>query len=131
MFISENEICCRLTRSIMAEGSEFVCIQCNKSFTTSRALERHKSFTCKGQVKVCEELLVPRVQVPPDPELELVHYDDELDGLLASVGSDYTRWRLSQVLKVTQRDTYPVLWNYKYPGSRSSPRAAKHVIPLE
>ena len=100
---------------------EFKCPHCYKICTKKRSLDRHVSNACKA-LKGQDFTLPPcrRVLPVPVPVATELRVDKELDGLLANVTSEYTRWRLAQVLGVTQQNTYPILYNYHFPCSRSS-----------
>ena len=39
---------------------------------------------------------------------------------MTTVDSNYARWRLAQILGVTEAHTYPVLFQYRFPGSKAS-----------
>ena len=55
----------------------------------------------------------------PVPEI-LLKVDEELNSLLDNVESDYARWRLAQIMGVTQKTTHPIQFNYHFPGSKAS-----------
>ena len=51
---------------------------------------------------------------------EKVKVDKEIDGLLSSINCQYVKWRLAQKLGVTSKSTFPILFNYRFPGSTTS-----------
>ena len=90
------------------------CPICGQEFKQKRTLKRHTQYRCKGLTPP-EILDSPRIA----PSTKVTH-NPELNDLLATVGSHYTRWRLSQVLGVTQTQTFPILFKYQFRGSRAS-----------
>ena len=107
------------------------CPNCHKSFLHEKSLLRHLDYTCK-EIPKPEILSSPRVRplppVPPEPPVpsvpEVPGYqvtaNEELNSLLATIDSDYVKWRLAQVLGVAQADTYPILFCYRFKGSKST-----------
>ena len=104
----------------------FQCPDCLQTFKTKRSLDRHISFTCK-KLPQPDILTSPRVPLSPEVCASRLTVNSELDTLLASVDSDYARWRLSQVLGVPQSTTFPILFCYRFNNSKSS--ALSHVCP--
>ena len=94
----------------------FKCPQCDQVFKQKRTLTRHILYRCKvlDPSKVLDS---PRIAPLANTKVTHKH---ELNDLLATVGSHYARWRLSQVLGVTQTQTYPILFKYQFRGSRAS-----------
>ena len=107
---------CGFTKS---NAEAYKCPNCDLEFKQEKNLNRHVLYRCKA-------LTPPQIpdspRIPPRPPLAVtkVTHNHELDVLLATIGSPYARWRLSQVLGVTQIQTYPILFKYQYRGSRSS-----------
>jgi uncharacterized C2H2 Zn-finger protein len=97
--------------------SGYKCPLCLMILSSKASYARHVNFTCKKKKQGSDILTTKRVSPVPATQVQV---DKELDGLLANVPSPYTRWRLAQVLGVTQQETYPVLWHYSFPGSRTS-----------
>ena len=64
------------------------------------------------------EILVSPRKVPL-VTTQLTH-NKEVDSLLGTINSDYVKFRLAQLLGVTQSETHPILFNYKWKGSRDS-----------
>ena len=62
----------------------------------------------------------PRVPAKVSVPVVVVRPDQELNDLLGTVESDYVRWRLAKELGVAQQSTYPVLFNFRFPGSKNS-----------
>ena len=104
----------------------FQCPDCLQTFKRKHSLERHISYTCK-KIPQPDILSSPRVPIPPKVCVSKLTVDAELDTLLATVDSDYARWRLSQVLGVPQSTTFPILFCYRFNNSKLS--ALSNVCP--
>ena len=101
---------------------EFFCPKCQKKFSQKKNQVRHTDFYCKKELGGQDDLTLTSPRVSPVPQVPVTELkvDQECDGLLANVEGDYSRWRLSQVLGVTQHSTYPILFNYRVPGANTS-----------
>ena len=71
-------------------SSAFLCPNCNKSFTSKRALARHMDFTCT-MIRSPEIVSEPRTVAPDPPSLTKLRVDPEIDNLLATIDHDYVR----------------------------------------
>ena len=104
------------------EEPSFECPYCHCSFKHERSLKKHITWTCK---KVPSEGVDPAPRRPAVAPIK-VKVDKEVEKeveMLATVGI-YARFRLSQLLGVTNKSTYPILSDYRFPGSSSSEIAA-------
>ena len=107
-----------------ADSEESVLLQCpncQKSFSQRRSLLRHINNSCKKHPPDPG----PHASGPRLPPRALVkaaelHCDEELNSLLAAIDSDYVRWRLAQKLGIAQQSSYPILFNCRFPGSKTS-----------
>ena len=101
---------------------KFFCPKCQKKFSQKKNQVRHTDFYCKKELGGQDDLTLTSPRVSPVPQVPVTELkvDQECDGLLANVEGDYSRWRLSQVLGVTQHSTYPILFNYRVPGANTS-----------
>ena len=103
------------------QDAEFECPACHKKFTEKRTLERHVNFRCK-QISASDSESNSGLRVSslsPVIVTKLTH-NEEIDNLLSTIDSDYVKFRLAQLLGVTQTETQPILFGYKFPGSRTS-----------
>ena len=94
----------------------YKCPNCDRKFKEERTLKRHVLYRCKA---LTPPQILDSPRIAPLAVTKVTH-NNELDDRLATIGSQYARWRLSQVLGVTQTQTYPILFKYQYRGSRSS-----------
>ena len=99
------------------DENKFVCPNCSQVFKQRSSLVRHMDNTCKNRIG--PDLMIASPRKSPVPEI-LLKVDEELNSLLDNVESDYARWRLAQIMGVTQKTTYPILFNYHFPGSKAS-----------
>ena len=104
------------------------CQSCHQSFTTLPNLNRHISFRCKSKQSPTSEEVGSR-RPKKTKEKKVIKVDKELNDLLDTINSEYVKWRLAQVIGVTQRSVYPLLFHHSYPGSRASFLAS--VCPTE
>ena len=98
----------------VSEPPHLKCDKCGKVFNHLKGLKHHVLYTCKaipGPVIINE----PRIRPNQLVAIRLT-VNPELDSLLSTIDSDYVRWRLSLAAKVTQSDTFPVLFKYKRRG---------------
>ena len=95
------------------------CPHCHKRFTQKKGLLKHINFHCKFKVLPASQDILPSPRRVTTPPVKLRH-DKELDGLLATISSPYVRWRLAKEMCVVQQTAYPILFNYRFPGSKSS-----------
>ena len=103
------------------DESKFQCPYCKEMFKHKKSLDRHVTWNCKQKEPPDPDIQTPsRRNQKLVPEVTELKVDKEIEGLLANINSDYTRWRLAQIMGVTQRSTYPILHNHHYPGSKSS-----------
>ena len=98
------------------ENSGFECPKCHQSFSRKSSLDRHLSYRCSMPAETTFPPPRRAPQVPP----EKVKVDKEVDGLLASINCQYVKWRLAQKLGVTNLSTFPILFNYRFKGSKTS-----------
>ena len=103
------------------EGDEFKCPHCYKEYTTKKSLDRHLNYWCKKLSRQDVDLASSRVPPRCQNHVAEVTIDQEVDDLLATVEHPYARWRLAQKLSVCQQSSYPILFNYRFKGSKSSP----------
>ena len=96
---------------------QVVCPFCQKKFKHKKSLVKHLDYRCKSLPAI--DILTAERRVPPVPPTRL-KVDPELDDLLSTVDSNYVRWRLAQVMGVCQQSSFPVLFNYRFPGSKTS-----------
>ena len=110
------------TKGIGDRDTVFECPYCQKTFRHKKGLDKHINWSCK-KVPSSEPETVsgPRVVRPPQAPVVQVRVDHELNHLLAGVESEYVRWRVAQKLGICQESTFPVLFDYRFPGSKKSP----------
>ena len=72
------------------EKETFECPKCHQTFKHRRSLDKHVDFTCKKK-KSQDVLMTPRVTPVTPVPVTMVRIDTELDGLLATIDSDYVR----------------------------------------
>jgi hypothetical protein len=100
------------------DGPGFKCPNCHQQFKHKRSLSKHLNNNSCKHIPGPEILDTPRRAPKASPVK--VKVDLEVDGLLATINSPYVTWRLAQRLGVTQQFTYPILFNYRFPGSKTS-----------
>ena len=97
----------------------FECPYCHQKFKHRQSHVRHVTSICK-KLPGAEAVTGPRVPAKVSVPVVEVRLDQELNDLLGTVESDYVRWRLAKELGVAQQSTYPVLFNFRFPGSKNS-----------
>ena len=102
-----------------ANDTEWQCPSCQETFKQKRSLVKHISFICKKQLSP-EILTSARVTPPIPPTVTKVNVDKEANDLLAAIDSDYVKFRLAQRLGVTQEDSFPILYHFRFNGSKAS-----------
>ena len=99
-----------------AEGTEPVCPQCSKTFSTVSSRERHMSSetACKKKLVSVESLPIKRRRTEPESSMTTLAVNSELSGLLeTSVVDSYAKFRLCQLLNHTDAKAGVVLFGYK------------------
>ena len=90
------------------------CEKCGKVFKHVKGYKHHITYTCKF-LSGPEIMNEPRIGQSQLDTIKLT-CNQELDRLLSTLDSDYVRWRLSLAAKVTQSDTFPILFKYQRRG---------------
>ena len=92
------------------------CPKCQRTFKNLKHLKYHIEYSCPA-LSAPDILVSPRRA--PLSATKLTH-NREVDSLLGTINSDYVKFRLAQLFGVTQSETHPILFNYKWKGSRDS-----------
>ena len=101
----------------VCDGGLLNCPKCSMPFKHKRSLAHHIDYRCKADK--LNNILTETRRPSKIPATE-IRVDSEADHLLDTVDSPYAQWRLSQLLGVTQRYRYPIVFHHNYPGSKSS-----------